>query len=327
MAASDGYRFVPLPDAVHREQRPQARFDRRVAGTARLSLELTYVATQPIHVGAGQWTFNGRTPVRMAARSGDRAVIPGSSMKGLLRARYEAITKSCCVGRAPKGRRLSPTLPSHTFPDYQVVFDDSIRDHAIFSNCRMKTGMLCAACALFGLMSLRGRVAVHDLLAPVGTAFQLARLPERFSPRPHHLGHFDVDEARQQLTVTKLRGRKFYRGTLPKTEGSGGQESVEVIPSGTQLCGQIVCTNITAAELGGLLSVLGFQPASALRVGAAKAYPFGRLDPVRVGVVPGPRADDLLDGFLETTRTAFEGSADRHQQGEEWLVQISGASS
>ena len=70
MAASAGYRFVPLPEAVHREARPQARFDRRVEGTARLTLQLTYRVGQPVHVGAGRWTVDGRTPVRVAVRSG-----------------------------------------------------------------------------------------------------------------------------------------------------------------------------------------------------------------------------------------------------------------
>jgi hypothetical protein len=329
MAASEGYGFVPLPDAVHREHRPQACFDRRVEGTARLTLELSYRVVQPIHVGAGYWKLNGRTPVRMAARCGARLAIPGSSMKGLLRARYEAITKSCCVGRAPKNTRLSNTLPSRTYPNHQVVFDDAIRAHPIFSNCRSKSGSLCAACALFGAMSLRGRVSFRDLLTPDGTVCELARLPKRFSPRPHHLGWFEVDERREQLRVTKLRGRKFYRGSL--THSDAGYDLAEVIPSGTELTGSVVCTNITAAELGGLLTALGFQPAaqppSQLRVGAAKAYAFGRIDAVRVGVVPGPQPEDLPDGCLETAQEKFETSADHHRTGQDWLVRISGGPS
>ncbi len=324
MPASDGYRFVQLPDAVHRERRPQARFDRRVKGTARLTLEVSYKVVQPVHVGAGHWQLNGRTPVRMAARSGARLVIPGSSMKGSLRARYEAITNSCCLGRPPKGRRLSKTLPSRSYPEYEVKFDAEIAKHPVFSNCRPRPDApLCAGCALFGAMSLRSRVAVHDLLAPEGVAVELARIPERFSPRPHHLGHFEVDERQRQLRVTKLRGRKFYRGSLTKSDA--GYESAEVIPAGTELSGSVACTNITAAELGGLLSALGFVPPTQLRVGAAKAYAFGRIDPVGVKVVPGPRADDLPDGFLDIARSEFEASADRHQKGEEWLVSISGA--
>jgi hypothetical protein len=326
MAASDGYLFVPLPAEVHRERRPQARFDQRVEGTARLTLELSYRVAQPVHVGAGHWKLNGRTPVRMAARSGDRPVLPGSSMKGLLRARYEAITNSCAVGRAPKkSTKLSRTLPSRTYPDHEVVFGDDVRAHPVFQNCRAQSGMLCAACALFGMMSLRGRVSVHDLLAPEGTAFALARLPKRFSPRPHHLGSFKVDVQRQQLRVTKLHGRKFYRGSLTKSDA--GYESAEVIPSGTDLTGHLVCTNITAAELGGLLSALGFRPPSPLRIGAAKAYAFGQLDPVRVGVVPGPRLDDLPDDCLDEARAAFKAAADYHQAGEDALLRISGATS
>lgn len=326
MSASKGYSFVPLPEAVNREVRPQARFDRRTPGCARLALELQYRAVQPIHVGAGHWTLDGRLPVRQAARSGERPAIPGSSMKGVLRARYEAITKSCCVGRAPRDRKLDNKLPSQTFPEYTVRFDPKIAEHEVFVPCKPKSGKLCPACALFGAMSLRGRVAVHDLLAPEGTELATAKLPERFSPRPHHLGKFDEEKYRKELRVTELKGRKFYRGVLGQSE-VGRVELVETIPAGTELQGKIVCTNITAAELGGLLSALGFTPSMQLRVGAGKAYPFGRLDAVRVGIVPGAGKGDFPDGFLDRARSEFEASADRHDLGERWLMAISKGSS
>ena len=321
MPTKEGYRFVPLPDAVHRERRPHARLDRRVEGTARLTLEISYKVALPVHVGAGHRTLVGHTPVRVAARSGGRPVIPGSSLKGLLRARYEAITNSCSTSGPPRDGKLTKTLPSRSFLGYQVVFDPSVRQHEVFERCPPNSDRLCAACALFGRMSLRGRVAVRDLLAPEATALEPGELPKRFSPRPHHLGHYKKDE-RQRLTVTKLKGRKFYRGELSK---SGAKtETAELIPRGTMLSGTIVCTNITAAELGGLLIALGSEPGSRLRVGAAKAYPFGLLVPVRLGVVPGPPEDDFPRGFFDSARAEFEQSADRHAEGEQWLAWISG---
>jgi len=326
MPTKEGYRFVPLPEAVNREVRPQARFDQRTPGCARLILELEYRVVQPIHVGTGSWILDGHKPAREAARSGKRPVIPGSSMKGVLRARYEAITNSCCLGRPPRDRKLEKNkLPSLTYPEYLVRFDPSIAKHDVFTPCRARSGELCPvcpACALFGTRSLRGRVSMHDLLAPEGTKLTTDKLPERFSPRPHHLGKFKVDKDREELEVTKLRGRKFHNGALGAGTSSKG-EVVEVIPAGTQLTGKIVCSNITKAELGGLLSALGFVPASKLRVGAGKAYSFGQLDPVRVGIVAGSLKDDLPAGFVDRARPEFEASADRHDLGERWLVQIS----
>ncbi|MGB1015590.1 MAG: hypothetical protein ACPG4T_15750, partial [Nannocystaceae bacterium] len=69
-------------------------------------------------------------------------------------------------------------------------------------------------------------------------------------------------------------------------------------------------------------SALGFGPASSLRVGAAKAYPFGKILPTHSKIVPG--SGDLPDDFFATARAAFESSKDRHKEGEEWLVSISG---
>ncbi len=312
MGAIEGYRFVPLPDEVHRQPRPHARHDQHEPGTVKVVLELTYEVARPIHVGSGHWTFRGRTPVRMATQSSGRAVIPGSTIKGVVRSRYEAITKSCCIGRAPRDRKLSRGLPSRTYPEYTVVFDDEVRRHPVFKPCKANSD-LCAACALFGLMSLRGRVVFRDLLAPANTSYELAKLPLRFSPRPHHLGKFTSDHSRERLTVTKLRGRKFYSGNLTKFDG--GSESAEVLPIGTQLTGTVACTNVTAAEFGGLLTALAFIPASILRVGSAKAYSFGSLKPVRIGTLVG----EFPDGFVEHARTAFESSPDYHHVGKHRL--------
>jgi hypothetical protein len=302
-----GYEFVPLPGAVHREQRPYARLDRRVDDTIRLIFELEYEVKQPVHIGAGHWRLNGHTPVRMAVRSGDRVVLPGSSMKGILRTRYEAMTKSCCIGRAPGDATLSSKLP--------------VRKHPIFSSCR-QNNETCAACALFGLMGARGRVAVHDFGASPGTKVEIERLPERFSPRPHHLGEFNVDRKGTRLKIHKLHGRKFYRGDLPR--GRGGQESAEVIPTGTHASGKLVCTNVTMAEVGGLLGTLGFFPASPLRIGSAKAYPFGELKLAEIRLVPDKASGDFVDDFLNMTRAAFVGSPDYNVTGEQRMVTISG---
>jgi hypothetical protein len=320
VAASKGYGFVPLADRVHRVPRPHAVFHRCPKHTVSVAFGVTYKAVQPICIGTGCWTIHGQTAVRMAARSGNRPVIPGSSMKGVLRARYEAMTKSCCGGeKAPqKKQNLSRTLPSRTFPDHLVAFDDAISKNEVFSRCRPQSGM-CAGCALFGVMSLRGRVAVHDLLAPENVAFEARKIPIRFSPRPHHLGRFTVDSVAKRLNVGKLSGRKFHLGGLYKADG--GEESAEVIPSGTLLTGRVVCTNVTSAELGGLMSAMGWSPFSALKIGSAKAYQFGQIS------LEGVRVEfrgDVPDDLLEQAGAAFVESADYHEGGEKQLITMHG---
>jgi hypothetical protein len=317
MMGPEGYEFVPLPREVNREQRPHAVFDRRVRDAMWVMLEVEYVALEPIHIGSGFRVLHGQRAVRAAARSGDRLVIPGSSMKGVLRARYEAITRSCALHQAPKGQKLGPQLPSCSYPGYEVEFGSAVRQHPAFKACDAQ--LLCSACALFGRMSLRSRVSVHDLRAPAGTTSVDREIPKRYSPRPHHLGRYSQDRSAAVLRVHELHGRKFHVGGAPQPEVAG--DLAEVIKVGTTLSGTITCSNVSLAELGGLLSALGAHPVSSLKLGSAKAYRFGRIEltkNLRVDVKRPERFDE--EGFFERVRQAFETSKDYWPEGERALV-------
>lgn len=321
----EGYEFVPLPDEVNRERREHAVFDRVVPGAMGVRLDVRFMVMEPVHIGSGFWTLGGNRAVRAAARSGSRPVIPGSSMKGLLRARYEAITKSCVGHGPPKEATLNEQLPSRSHPDHQVVFSDAVVAHAAFEQC--KPPVLCSACALFGRMSQRGRVAVHDLLAPEDAALVEVALPKRFSPRPHHLGDYTVCRGTHTLVVNALHGRKFHVGDAPPSTVE--PEHAEAIKPGTILSGRVICTNITEAELGGLLSALGIWPESSLKIGSAKAYSFGRLvvaDVGRLDVVKRPEGF-AEDGFVARTRASFASCKDYWRAGEVALLRIHGGSS
>jgi len=311
---TEGYGFVPLPGSVHRAARPHAVFDRRPAGTLSLVFEVTYRAVQPIHVGAGSWRLERTTAVRSAVRSGDRPVLPGSSLKGVLRARYEALTRSCAVMESgPKDKSLTSRLPSRTYPQYHVKFSPALRQHEVFTRCTK--AQMCSACALFGMMSQRSRVAVHDMVAPAGMRFETVKLPVRYLPRPHHLGRYDVDHDAKIINVKRLRGRKFYVGDAAPPRYT---EHAEAIPAGTLMSGRIVCTNVLLGELGGLLSALGFRPASQLKVGSAKAYRFGQFELAGIELVHG----DMPDGLLERARAELKASPDYHLEGEKRLLML-----
>ncbi|MCX4242501.1 RAMP superfamily CRISPR-associated protein [Paraliomyxa miuraensis] len=276
-----------------------------------------------VHIGSGFWNLRGGRALRAVARSNGRPVIPGSSMKGLIRARYEAITKSC-VGHEPPKRKvtLDDQLPSRSHPYHQVVLSDAVVRHDVFAQC--KPPMLCAACALFGRMSQRGRISVHDLLAPEGAALVDVELPKRFSPRPHHLGHYTVRGETATLVVNELRGRKFHVGDAPPSTVE--PEYVEAIEPGTILTGRIICTNVTEAEVGGLLCASGISPASSLKIGSAKAYRFGRLEVAGVGrldVVKRPKGFQE-NGFVERIRESFTRAKDYWKDGEAALLGMHG---
>lgn len=298
-----GYAFIPLPSSVDRQHRPHATHDRRHPGTHSGSLTLTWLLEQPVHVGSGFKALVPDEPVVNAARSdpgraaprstvlvrqhvrlGAIPCVPGSTLKGVLRARYEAITRSCAT--APGGRHASRKSASSSFGSTARarLEDSALNEPAFHSGCNAKHGLLCPACALFGRLDLRSRLVMTDAL-PDTAAVEHRLMPAQFEPRLHHVGEFTPEDDHQGplLRMTRLFGRKFAVGMderPPPREERGKQppakQLVEAIPAGTHLQQEIRFLNLTDAELGGLLAVLGHEPKSRVKVGAGKCHGFGR---------------------------------------------------
>lgn len=326
MNAGAGYDFVPLPSAVRRVGRDHVRHDRRVDDALFGRIELTYRCDQPVHVGSGFKTLADGRVVRAMVRSGDALVVPGSSMKGALRARFEAITKSCVPqglpgwrGTQTKKRGLSRTHHGVT----RAVLEPPASNHDVFRTACSDRAM-CLACALFGFQQgrkgYRGRITVTDF-APVqgAAAAALTEMPSQWEPRLHHCAEpRDVRRHNDTFHITGLRGRKFHRGRSADPEGA--RQLVELLPAGTLIRGEIRLFNVLPEELGGILAAAGFEPGSLVKVGAGKGLGFGRLvphaiewklrDAHRRDVTPAP----------PRYREAFVACADRHPEGEEALV-------
>lgn len=324
---SAGYEFVPFPAEVQRCERPDAVWDRRRPGTFAGTLQVTLRTEQDVHVGSGRKQLQGNELVRTAVRVHGRPGVPGSTLKGVLRSRYEAITSSCAP--RPDHRRVKSKSRSHKDVEHAQLTRDAL-EMSVFGVCRPGSPM-CPACALFGLMSLRGRVAVGDFACASGTAFSTASLHEQFSPRLHHVGVARVGTSRDGklcFEVGPLHGRKFAVGMGPIAENAKPQ-LVEVIPSGSELRGSLRVFNVGPVELGGLLSALGYGPGgrvlSALKVGAGKGRALGR---VRLRALTFElrdargRAVPVDQATVETWHTAFAQSSDRYEEGERRLHEI-----
>lgn len=280
-----GYAFIPLPREVDRRPRPQARHDRRHPGTFSGRLELTWHLDQPVHIGSGfkalVRTDGGPVIVRQHVRLGDIPCVPGSTFKGVLRSRYEAITKSCA--ELPKVPRESK---SSSYPGSTIRLSERAKSEpALTGKCQAsrqdpRASLLCPACALFGLEDLRSRVIVADAI-PDTDHLERLQLPSQFGPRFHHIGTFHHDKTQNVLEVTSFRGRKFAYGRdqRPLKEGHRhpAKQHVEALPAGTRLRQELRFLNLTADELGGLLAALGYEPASRLKIGAGKSHGFGRI--------------------------------------------------
>lgn len=283
MSANDkprpGYAFIPLSGHVDRRPRPHARHDKHVDDTLSGTLLLTWVAEQPIHIGSGFKSLE-RGVVRQAVRLGDVLCIPGSTLKGALRARYSAITCSCAA--APRHSEMS--IRSSTYGSRGVrrarILPSALR-HDAFGRCTLAGA--CPTCALFGQLALRSRLVVTDAL-PDNLSRASARIPPQFGPNLHHVGHFDLNTERKTLDLDGLHGRKFAVGRDERPPPPGcrptdslPKQDIEVIREGSRLSSEVRFLNLTPPELGGLIAALGFAPRSRLKIGGGKSQGLGRL--------------------------------------------------
>lgn len=314
---SAGYDFVPLPPRVTRCRREHAVWHRRwpetLSGTIRLELE----AEQPVHIGSDTRYMRGQDVVRASQRIQGRPGVPGSSMKGALRSRYEAVTQSCVMVPPKERQRVN----SSTSIENAELTQQALNEPAFQGQCSKKR--LCPACALFGRMSLRSRITVSDFVSPAGTEIEIAEIHPQFGPNLHHVG--DCRIVRNQggpdrFVVHRLHGRKLAVGMGPVA--GDAKQKLEVIPKGTRLTGTLRLFNVTAEELGGLLVAIGRTPPSRLKVGAGKGRRFGRLR--LTGLTYGLQ-DHERRPFVATEedwREAFVQGDDRWDTGEEALVRI-----
>jgi CRISPR/Cas system CSM-associated protein Csm3 (group 7 of RAMP superfamily) len=337
---SEGYDFVPFADRVNREDRPAWNQRRKNAFFG--SLRLVFSAEQSVHVGSGRKRLDAGKVVRTGVRIQGLPGIPGSSMKGVLRSRYEAVTRSC-VQQRPK-REDKVRSQSHPLIERAVLLDQALDEAVLQGACRQ--GALCPACGLFGRMSLRSRITIRDLSCSGDVGFATAPIPPSFSPNLHHVGEArpapGSRSGQEQFEVRCLHGRKFagrmeptgkQRSSAPASRAPQPQRGhdepplqyIEVIPAGSHLAGDLVLFNVLPEELGGLLVALGRRPTSTLKIGGGKGSGFGRIRLIDIRYELRDHAgrpfpvDPLVE---ENWQADFTKSHDRWPTGEAKLVQF-----
>lgn len=324
------YRFVPLADSVRRlprKMRPNMTVDRRVPGYLSGSVSVLFECSSPVHVGSGTKRLDGASIIRETVRSAGRLTVPGSTLKGAIRSRFESISRSCCLFQPP-GSRFPARLRSRSEPNIREGrLHPTVLNEPVLTRCGERAG-ICPACALFGFQDRgsgqRGRIAVEDFLASLDAEAETLNLPEQFAPNLHHLGEARVvtEGHRRVFEVRSLHGRKFATGDAPL---EGASLPVEVIPRSTRLSGRIHFSNLSPVELGGLIIAASLDAGSYLRVGAAKGYGWGAI------FIPAPNCidwriyDELRRSQPEAIAdwtAAFRASEDCWSEGASRLTQI-----
>lgn len=224
----------------------------RLHGTLFLTLKVQttlHVSTGVVVMGSD---IGSRVPLikTMVQNIDQKLSIQGSSLKGCIRSAYEAITNSTL---AVITSRYRDKIPQERLP------------------CKNKQE-LCPASQVFGALDWQGLIEFSDAKCE-NTGFATGFMPSLYRPRPDQRGaYFDARG--------NVAGRKFYYHTIRAID-KGQNQGITVQQAAKEYTfkTQIQFKNLTAAELGTLLIVLGQDPKYpiALKVGGGKPIGMGTM--------------------------------------------------
>jgi CRISPR/Cas system CSM-associated protein Csm3 (group 7 of RAMP superfamily) len=175
-------------------------------------------------------------------------IIPGSSLKGAVRAVAEAITPSC--------ERVSVWAARSTWRERSGAGLGAAE-----APCRTPDA-LCPACRTFGAPGWRAMVGFGDLGPDGAVPLEERRVAQRYS----HPG-------------APRRGRRLYRRE-PEEPPPQKEETLAVVPEGRRFRGAIYLDGADLTGLGLLLLALGIPPHGVphLRLGGGKNRALGTVE-------------------------------------------------
>ncbi len=201
-----------------------------------------------------------------------RPIIPGTSLKGMLRSVAEAAANTCL------------SLPSRFSYERQTV---EYEVPSAFRACELiedKNNVLylCPTCRLFGMLNrgkvFAGNVAVQDAVAQPGYQTKSFTLAILSSPKPHHTSFYSKEPEKQKPPV---RGRKFYyhrpKGARERREKDGQNKTVEAVLKDAVFKFEVEYANISEADLNLLLFALTLWDDTCHKVGMGKPIGLGSV--------------------------------------------------
>jgi hypothetical protein len=251
---SKPYKLIPLSQQTPKRKPPIGQDSYKsqlLNGKIFLKLTVktsTFIASGVVAMGSDLSSRTKNIPlIKVAVGLDEKLIIPGSSLKGVIRSTYEAITLSClCKTKAKR---------------------ESIPDG--YRECKDKQN-LCHACQIFGAMGWQGLISFHDAIADEikpSTGF----MPSLHNPRPQRDGYY---------LNGKVAGRKFYYHAV-KAVDKGQQQGIPIQQAGKELTfsTQLQFINLTKAELGTLLIALGQDKNNnfPLKIGGGKPVGMGTM--------------------------------------------------
>lgn len=253
------YKLVSFPKSKPKLARPAGQhkyLSDRIHGV----LDLTLTVCTPLHVATGAIVLgsdvgeNEDLIKTMVRDREEKLIIPGSSLKGVVRSVYEAITGSCLC---KVGKISRQNLP-RGYQECEI-------------NLPKKKREVCPACQVFGALNWQGLVHFSDARC------QSSKITTGFMPSLHS-PHSEKKNLYYENDIVK--GRKFYYHFANAVD-RGKQQGIPVQQAAKEyvFSAKLHLKNLSEAELGTLLIVLGQDPEHpiALKVGGGKPIGMGSM--------------------------------------------------
>lgn len=208
--------------------------------------------------------------LKMMRGRDDAPLIPGSSLKGVLRSVAEAISGSCLTLPVPRtGQKIEyRDRPPVT---YQIP--------RRFEHCG-DGKYLCPACRLFGTLSsdslFLGKVGMSDARAIGEVEMRGLTIEALMEPKPRHRVWY-ADSPQHEV----MRGRKFYYhhplGPRTTTQKTRYNKTIEAVRPGSVFEFTVDYTNLTGTELSLLIFSLLLEPTMLHKIGMGKPVGLGSV--------------------------------------------------
>ncbi|MDT9176087.1 MAG: RAMP superfamily CRISPR-associated protein [Limnospira sp. PMC 1291.21] len=300
---SKPYEFVEFPPNAPTLTSPAGHhkyLKNRIHGI--LHLQLTVETALHISTGTvmmGRDLGQSKIPLIKTMQTGnEKLTIPGSSLKGVVRSIYEALTVSCVCKIKTQG--------------YQKTKQDGKLRYSLniprgYKECKPKKNeiqkrsvKLCPACRIFGALGFQGLLEFADAKAS-NIQSQTGCMPSLHEPQRNCEEYYvnNRNQISQGQLNGNLKGRKFYYQT-ENVASSNQQKGIPVQQANRQYVfeNKLPFKNLTLAELGALLASLGQDqdyPFS-LKVGAGKPIGMGTMT---VKITQIQRTESMRDRYSD----------------------------
>lgn len=292
------YDFVPILSHCKREIGTKHQMVEEDTYNGKLKLKI--VTRTPLHIGSKQWECdnNGNITKKQMRRNG-KEIIPGSSLKGVVRAVAEAVSYSCSV-KVPDNRMLDV---KHIAP---------VSNREMCSNWKE----LCKTCSIFGMIgkagAYKGKVCFGEFILENGETekkeLPLLESPFKNYPRKHDIfTDSNINYGNERLYYCKactgncldcskedyfrcieqsgterkmeFRGRKFYKSNKINEINIRTEKKVyyEMLKTGSVLKGEILFQNLRKKEGELLAYALNIGNYFSMKLGYGKPLGYGNI--------------------------------------------------